>query len=112
LPAAIASISSAQILGGIALQASGFDSLRDDVLQVRARTDEIRRKSVHAQVLVVADDKAAAKFEQHHALSHVVERQRQGAATAQSAISQKSRQSPNDANHNAGVPGRIFTGTT
>jgi hypothetical protein len=58
--------------------------------------------------LIVADDKATAKFEQHHALSHVVERQRQETAAAQSAISQKSRQSPNDANHSAGVPGRIF----
>jgi hypothetical protein len=41
-------------------------------------------------------------------LSHVVERQRQQTSPAQSAISQKSRQSSNDANHSAGVPGPNF----
>ena len=67
------------ILVGVAVQTSRLDPMADDVDERSARLHDIRGQSVHRPILIVAHDQTAGGIEQHHALGHIVESERQQA---------------------------------
>ena len=79
------------VLLGIAVQAAGLHAKTDDIDQRDARLHQIRGQPVHRQIPVVANGQASGGIEHHHALRHVVERERKQMALA--VEPQTSRQS-------------------
>jgi hypothetical protein len=70
------------VLLRIAVQAARVHAKTDDIDQRNTRLHQIRGQPVHRQILVVANDQAPGGIEHHHALRHVVERERKQTALA------------------------------